>query len=139
MLNQHYYSFLLSQILGSFLFIVAIIIMGRMFYYRKIILQIQPQDPIIPVVAGLSLFLGIILVVTHNNWAWDRSTGVTILCWIIFIKGLVWLALPEKMLALTKRICSGRGYYWWIVMTLLIGVVFLGKGMQLFILNRLVW
>ena len=106
MLNQHYYSFLLSQILGSFIFIVAIIIMGRMFYYRKILLQLQPQDPIIPVVASLTLFLGIVLVVTHNVREFNRATGVTVLCWIILIKGLLWLALTEQMLAMMKKVSS---------------------------------
>lgn len=136
MLNQNYYTFLLSQILGSFLFIVGIIIMGRMYYYRKILLQLQAEDPIIPVVAGLTLFLGIVLVVTHNVWVFNRTTGVTVLCWLILIKGLLWLALPEKMLAMTKRVSSGAGYYWYIVGLLVIGVIFLGKGMEVFILHR---
>jgi hypothetical protein len=136
MLNQHYYSFLLSQILGSFLFLIGIIIMGRMYYYRKILLQLQAEDPIIPVVAGLTLFLGIVLVVTHNVWELNRTTVVTVLCWLILIKGLLWLALPEKMLAMTKRVSSGAGYYWYIVGLLVTGVIFLGKGMELFILHR---
>lgn len=136
MLNQHYYSFLLSQILGSFLFIVAIIIMGRMFYYRKIILNLQPQDPIIPVFALTTLFLGISLVVTHNVWELQRATAVTILCWAILIKGLLWLALPEKMLGIAKKITAGTGYYWFIVGLLITGIIFLGKGMELFILHR---
>jgi hypothetical protein len=136
MVNQHYYSFLLSQILGAFLFIVAIIIMSRMYYYRKIILQLQAQDPLIPVVATMTLFLGIVLVVTHNVWELNRITVLTVLCWLILIKGLLWLALPEKMLALMKRVTSGTGYYWLIVGLLLTGVIFLGKGMELFILNR---
>lgn len=136
MLNQHYYSFLLSQILGSFLFIIGIIIMGRMYYYRKILLQLQAEDPIIPVIAGLTLFLGIVLVVTHNIWELNRTTVVTVLCWLILIKGLLWLALPEKMLAMTKRVSSGAGYYWYIVALLVTGVIFLGKGMELFILHR---
>ena len=136
MLNQHYYSFLLSQILGTFLFIVAIIIMGRMYYYRKIILQLQAEDPIIPVMAGLTLFLGIVLVVTHNVWELNRATVVTILCWLILIKGLLWLALPEKMLTTMKRVSSGSGYYWFIVAILVTGVIFLAKGMELFIVHR---
>ncbi|MGV3739939.1 MAG: hypothetical protein ACO1N3_01435 [Gammaproteobacteria bacterium] len=136
MINQHYYSFMLSQILGAFLFIVAIIIMGRMYYYRKIILNLQAQDPIIPVVASITLFLGIVLVVTHNVWELHRATAITILCWVILIKGLLWLALPENMLAIAKKIMAGTGYYWLIVGLVITGVVFLGKGMELFILNR---
>ena len=135
MLTQHYYSFLLSQIFGAFLFIIAIIVMGRMYYYRKIILQLQPQDPCIPVAACFTLFMGIIFVVTHNVWAWNRSTFVTLLCWLILMKGLLWLAMPEQMLASTKKLCAGTGYYWMIVICLLVGVIFLGKGMELFILH----
>ncbi len=136
MLSQLYYSFILSQILGAFLFIFAIIIMGRMYYYRKIILQMQAHDPIIPVVACINLLLGIVLVVTHNVWVWERALFITLMCWLIFIKGLFWLALPEKMLAMAKKVVAGTAYYWLIVSMLLIGVIFLGKGMELFILHR---
>lgn len=136
MINQTYYSFLLSQVLGAFLFIVAIIIMSRMYYYRKIILNLQPQDPIIPVSALMGLLLGVALVVTHNVWTFKHLTVITILSWFILIKSLLWLALPEKMLALAKRMTAGTGYYWLIVGLLIAGVVFLGKGMELFILHR---
>ncbi len=136
MLNQHYYTFLLSQILGSFFFIVAIVVMARMYYYRKIILQIQPEDPYIPVFACMILFLGIVLVVTHSVWVLRQGTIITLICWLILIKGLLWLALPEKMVATTKRICSGTGYYWVIVVLLVMGIILLGKGMELFILYR---
>lgn len=135
MLNQHYYSFLLSQIFGSFLFILAIVVMGRMYHYRKIILQLQPHDPCIPLAACIALFMGIVFVVTHNVWVWNRTTVVTVFCWLLLAKGLFWLAIPEQMLAMTKRICAGSGYYWIIVISLLIGVIFLGKGMELFILH----
>ena len=135
MWTQEYYSFLLSQTFGAFLFIVAIIVMGRMYYYRKIILQLQPQDPFIPVAACFNLFMGIILVLTHNEWRLNSSTYVTAFCWLIFMNGLLWLAMPEQMLASTKKVCAGTGYYWMIVICLLLGVIFLGKGMELFILH----
>lgn len=134
MWTQQYYSFLLSQIFGAFLFIVSIIVMGRMYYYRKIILQLQPQDPCIPVAACFNLFMGIIFVVTHNVWALNRSTFITVLCWLILVNGLLWLAMPEQMLGSTKKVCAGTGYYWMIVICLLVGVMLLGRGMELFIL-----
>ena len=133
--DPRHYSFLVSQILGAFIFILAIVIMGRMYYFRNIVLKLRPQDPIIPVVASFNLLLGITLVMTHNFWCLKPLTWVTIICWLIFIKGLLWLVFPEKMLTMMKKVISGRGYNWTIVALLVIGVVVFAKGLDMYLLR----
>ncbi|PJD93938.1 MAG: hypothetical protein CK424_01400 [Legionella sp.] len=136
MLRQEYYSFLLSQIFGSFAFIVAVIFLARMYHYRKLVLQMQADDPIIPVCGLISLLIGIFLVVTHNVWELKRLVVVTVMCWMVLINAVLWLALPEKMLAMTKKIFSDNGYHWLIVCLLVSGLVFLARSIQLFIVYR---
>ncbi|HVT62793.1 MAG TPA: hypothetical protein VHD33_04820, partial [Legionellaceae bacterium] len=136
MVHQANYTFLLSQIFGSFIFIIAVILMSRMYYYRKIVLQIQPEDPIVPVMALLNLFIGVVLVVTHNIWALKHSLYITITCWAILIHGILGFSFPERILAFWKRIFSGSAYHWLIVILLVGGIIFLARGVQLYIMYR---
>ncbi len=136
MVRQEYYTFLLSQIFGSFAFVVAVIFLARMQYYRKLVLQMHANDPIISVCSLVGLFLGIFLVVTHNVWELKRLVVVTIMCWLVLINAVSWLALPEKMLAMTKRIFSGNGYHWLIVCLLIFGILFIARSIELFIVYR---
>lgn len=136
MFNQQYYTFLLSQIFGLFIFILAVTVMGRMHYYRKMILQLKSTNPIIVVGAILGLFIGIILVVTHNNWTNRSAAWISAFSWLTFILSILWLALPERMLNYTKKVCSGMGYYWLMVFLLIFGILVIGRGVQLFIVHH---
>lgn len=133
MINQVYYTFLLSQVFGLFMFILAAIVMGRMQFYRKMILQLKANNPAIAMCSILALFLGIVLVVTHSVWSTRSMIWITSFSWFMFMMSILWLAVPEKMLGYTKRVCSGIGYYWIIVALLIFGAIVIGRGAQLFI------
>ncbi|MCR9191109.1 MAG: hypothetical protein NXI01_00420 [Gammaproteobacteria bacterium] len=136
MLQPEYYTFLLAQIFGAFSFILAVVVMRRMPYFRKLVLQIQAEDPLISVFALMNLLIGVILVVTHNFWVFNHRFPITVICWLILLNALLWLLLPAKMLAILKKIVAGGGYYWLIVFLLVFGIVFLTRSMQLLIAFR---
>lgn len=130
------YSFMLSQMIGLFVFVIAVVMMGKMFFYRKLILKLQPDDPIIAFFAVFCLLIGVILVVTHTIWVMKVLVWITIISWLFFINAILWLAIPEKMLFYTKKICSGGGYYWLIVFLLVFGTMMSVRGIQLSVANH---
>ena len=137
-MNMHNYSFLLSQVLGLFMFILAIIVMMRLHYYRKLILQLKANNPVIILAGVLGVFIGIFLVLTHNIWVLKRIVWITCFSWAILLASILWLIETENMLALTKKICSGIGYYWVMVFLLVMGVLTIGRGVQLYIMTHVV-
>lgn len=132
------YSFLLSQVLGLFMFMLAIITMMRLHFYRKLILQLKANNPVITLAGILGLLIGIILVLTHNIWVFKTIVWITCFSWAILLSSILWLIETEYMLALTKKICSGIGYYWIMVFLLVMGVVTIGRGVQLYIMYHIV-
>ncbi|MDP3705535.1 MAG: hypothetical protein Q8R24_06455 [Legionellaceae bacterium] len=130
------YSFSISQILGLFMVIMVVIMLNRREYYRKMILSLKSDNPIIFVVGTFNLLIGILLVYTHNIWEWKYLVGITVLCWVVFVNSVLWLAIPEKMLSLAKQIFAGYGYYWVMLFIGMLGCNLVGRGILLFVVNK---
>ncbi|MDP3562076.1 MAG: hypothetical protein Q8R83_07865 [Legionellaceae bacterium] len=141
MSNSMLYSFVLSQILGLFLFIMAVILWSKRTFYRKILMDLKANDPVVFISSIFGLLIGIVLVDTHSIWLLKPRLIVTIACWIIFLKSLLWLAMPERMIALTKRICSGSGYNWGVLFLAIFGLLITVRGFQAVIIGdiHLLW
>ena len=133
MLGSLLYSFFLSQIFGLFLVITSILMLSRVEFYRKLVHDMKPDNSIIIVGGTIGLLLGLCLVDIHNIWVLKPRIVVTILCWIILIKSLLWLSAPEKMLSMTKKLYAGIGYYILVLFTTLFGVVLMARGFYLYI------
>lgn len=132
MIGSLFHSFMVAQVLGLYMLITAIILLSRANYYKELIQQLEYNNVAIWISASISLMLGIFLVIIHNIWVLEPRLLVTIICWIILIKSVLWLAIPEKMLELTKRCYSGSGYYITLVIMVIIGILILTKGFYLF-------
>lgn len=127
------YSLVLSQIFGLHMLIYALLMLSRPHLYRKPFMSIKSDSAVIQVAASMALFIGIILVVTHNIWVWKPRLLVTVLCWCFFLNALSWLAIPEKMLAFTHKLYSGIGYYIIIGILITFGLFLFLAGIHVFI------
>lgn len=127
------YSFVLSQIFGLFLFIYAILMFSRPDLYRNRTLSFKSDSAVITIGGLIALFLSIALVVTHTIWVYKPRLIVTILCWIFFIKILLWLIIPEKMLKITHKIYKGVGYYILASFMLIFGILLFIGGFHVLI------
>jgi len=133
MFGSLFHSFVLAQIFGLYMLIMAIVMLSRVNYYREVIQGIQPHTPIIPISAASGLMLGLFLVIIHNIWVMEPRVIVTLICWFILIKSVLWLAIPEHMLTWAKRTYAGSGYYIIAVIMAVLGILMMTKGFYLFI------
>lgn len=132
-MNKVIYGFLLSQVFGVFMFIMAVIVMSRLEFYRRLILQLKADNPVIILAAIGGLLLGIFLVLTHNIWVFKMVVWITVFSWTIFLTSIAWLMKTEYMLHLSKRICAGVGYYWLVVFFLVLGIALVARGIQIYV------
>jgi hypothetical protein len=131
-MNMQTYSYFLSQVLGLFFFLLAVIVMMRLHFYRKLILELKVNNPVITLAGIFGLLMGILLVLTHNIWSFRASVWITFIAWLILLTSILWLIKTDYMLAITKKTCSGIGYYWVILLLLVIGT-----GVQRYILYHI--
>lgn len=125
----------LAQIFGLFLFVFAVAIFSRRDYYRKIILNIKEDNPIIMLTATIGLLFGIILIGIHGGVLLHFRSYITVICWLIFINSLFWLMIPEKMLEMTKRVFNGRGFYILMFLLVFFGFMLFFRASELFIIR----
>lgn len=133
MLGSLFHSFILAQALGLFLLIMAIIMLSRAQYYKNLIQNLVLDNGVIFVGASFLLLLGLFFVIVHNIWVAEPRVIVTIISWLILIEAVLWLAIPEYMLELCKKIYAGPGYYIIAVIMTIIGLLVLTKGFYLFL------
>ena len=128
-----FYSFVLSQIFGLYLLITAILMLSRAAFYRQVIAKLKPTDGSIVLGASIGLLFGLALVDTHNIWDQYPRLLVTVVCWLILLKSVLWLSFTDGMLRLTKKLCQSRMYYVMTTVMLLLGIAMTSRGIIVFI------
>jgi hypothetical protein len=122
------HTFLLGQIIGLYMVIMAIIMVARTAYYREVLEDIRSDNIEAFFSASLWLFLGIILVTIHNIWVMSPVVIVTLVSWLILINAILWLAIPEFMLRITKQLYDGPGYYVMAFLSAIFGIILMSQG-----------
>lgn len=88
-------SIFIAKVLGLYLTIFGLLVLLRPAQLRAILTQYMESPPIVFLGGMIGLILGIILVVSHNIWAADWRVVITILSWLILIKGTNHLFFPN--------------------------------------------
>jgi len=128
MVPELIHSFMISHIFGLYMIIVAIVMLSRVNHFRSMIAKVQADDIALYISASFGLLLGIFLVDMHNLWVFRPRVLVTLLCWVILIKSILWLAFPVGMTKSSKKIISGNGYYIAVLVLLVWGIFLLARG-----------
>lgn len=126
------HSLFLAQIMGLYMIIMPIILIQRRDLYRNILRGVEKSSLTLMMGGTFWLIVGLILVDLHNIWEWRPLVVITIVSWIILIKSILWLSMPEKMLAWCKKISQSSWFYLHMGITALLGVFMIAKGFFLF-------
>lgn len=130
---EAFHSYILGQIFGLYLIIMAIIMLARARYYRDMIRNLKPVSGSVVFGATYGLLLGLFLITVHNHWVWEPDVIVTFLAWLILIKSILWLAYPEAMLRFAKKAYTGKSYYVIIGIAAILGILLMARGYYPFI------
>jgi uncharacterized membrane protein len=121
-------SIFLAKVLGLYLTVFGLLVLLRPAQLRAIVTEYMESRPIVFLGGMVGLIMGIILVVSHNIWTTNWRVVITILAWLILIKGtnhLFFPSVPRKM----ARTLLGSS---WIlvpgVIDLLLGLFLVYKG-----------
>jgi hypothetical protein len=103
-------SIFLAKVIGLFGAISTLTIILR--YKRHIVMeQNAAKNPLVIYLSGfLFLMLGSILTVSHPVWTRDWRVVVTILSWLILVKGAIRILYPNTVKKLIEKKISDRRY-----------------------------
>lgn len=131
-MRENTVSFILSQFFGLYILVVALLMFIRAHQYRQLAQKMKPDNGMILLGGLIGLMLGLFLVGIHNYWVLEPKVFITLMCWIVLVLSVLWLASPERMVVLTKKISSGSGYHVISSLMVIAGLWFLGRGIYLY-------
>jgi hypothetical protein len=89
----------LSRLLGLFMLAVSLALFLRRREVLEIMTAMMGNAPLLLVVSLAALAAGLAMVLSHNIWSGGAlPIVVTLLGWIILLRGLVLLLLPHEMI-----------------------------------------
>jgi hypothetical protein len=88
-------SILLAKIIGPLFVIVGAGIFINLEHYRRLIADFGASPLSIYMAGTTAVLLGLLIVTYHNVWEWRWPVIITILGWLIVIKGAVRVIAPK--------------------------------------------
>lgn len=80
--------------------------------------------------AGVAAFsIGVIILLTHNDWDNTLAVAVNVVAWAAVIEGLVLLAYPKPLYDFADAILSVPIFRPFVAITMIIGGLLLGLGL----------
>ena len=108
------YTTFLAQVIGIFALVSGLSLIINKKLMLKVGKELIKNDALMLLGGYVNLLLGLFLVLTHNIWAWPTdalATLVTLVAWLILIKGGVRLLVPD-FAAKSAKLFLADSWYW---------------------------
>jgi len=119
-------TFFLAKVIGLYMSIVGLIILLRHNSMKKTIDAFFSNYAMSYLVGVLVTIMGILLVVSHNIWEMSAAGLITVINWLVLLKGIFYLSAPHGALMKIKK-CFSNDKHWLI----LAGLFSLALGLYL--------
>jgi len=120
---------LLAKLFGLFFFIIGVLLLARRRYFEAIAKGFAKQDLLLYFAGLLNLILGLLLVLNHNVWQDSWRIVISVVGWLVLLKGLFILFFSEIVAKLLKWICKYNNYFYFAgAIAILLGLYFLYQG-----------
>lgn len=121
----------LSKVIGLYEVIISLAMLINMPLFTSNIEAMMENGPLMIFIGCMTVIMGILLVVSHNIWQWRWSLLVTIVSWIVLLKGISLLMFPQALDTISLQLITNEHFAYFIaMMDLLIGLVFCYFGFR---------
>lgn len=94
---------MLAKIFGPFLAIVGLWMLIYRDNLMKVVTSMKSSPAALYMSALISLILGLFIIIHYNGWRMDIYTFVTLLGWVLFLRGLLGLFMPHVIVIFTSK------------------------------------
>lgn len=113
-------SLFLAKVMGLFMLIISLILLINFHKFPKLVKAFTKNTLLVFISGFPAVLLGLLIVLTHNVWTNDPRWIITLIGWLILIKGVLRISMPEKVASIAARI-SPRGLFVMLLLILLVG------------------
>ncbi|WP_374023882.1 hypothetical protein [Mycobacterium sp. HNNTM2301] len=109
------------RVLGPFLVVVDVTAVARASDMQSLLAQFEANSMWTFVTGAFIFLLGLTIVAAHQSWRGAAAVAVSLLGWLIVLRGLLLVAFPKFFAALANDMIGARG--WWITACVVFAVV----------------
>ena len=95
---------ILAKLFGFYFIIIGTALVLNQAWYQKAIHDIGNNNGQTLLTGIITLILGLIAVALHNVWVYDWEVWITLLCWLLLIKGIIRTMFPSYFQHMAKKI-----------------------------------
>ena len=103
-----------SRVLGPFLVIADVTAVVRAPDMKAVLSEFEASSLWSWVAGAFVLVFGLIIVAGHQYWRGAAAILVSLLGWLITLRGLLLLAFPQAVISLAHTMIGAHG--WWVVL-----------------------
>ncbi|PWY57610.1 hypothetical protein DGG96_00485 [Legionella qingyii] len=85
----------LSKVLGIYLILVSFAMFLNLEQFTIYVQDLLKNAPLMLVLGFWTLILGVLMVVSHNIWQCNWRLLITIICWVVLLKGASMIFYPH--------------------------------------------
>jgi hypothetical protein len=123
-----YTSYYLAKIIGLNMVIISLALLFKPQMVRSAMETIFENRGQLFLFAILNVIVGAILINLHNLWVFEWQLVITLIAWIVFLRGVTRLFFPYLMRRITSRISFSYSHWIVGVCALCIGLFLLYQG-----------
>ncbi len=101
-------SLFLAKLLGPFFVIVGIGLLINPDRYRIAAAEVVDSRALLYGFGALALGGGLAIVLTHNVWVWDWPVIITVIGWLMIVRGTSRILFPQQVGDLAARMLGSR-------------------------------
>lgn len=88
----------------------------------KMMVEFRHSTALLFIASIVTIFLGSTIILTHNIWEGGLATFVTLMGWLILLKGALYAWAPQQLVKIGKPMVKGSRINIWATITLIIGL-----------------
>lgn len=121
-------SMFFAQVLGVYVFLVSLTMLIHATRFKKTMHEFVSDGPLMAFAGGISLLIGLAIVVSHNVWVADWPLVITLIGWLMIIQGVMRILFPESMAKLMKDLMASTAFTLLSWVWLLVGIYLVWVG-----------
>jgi len=117
-----------AQIIGLYLLSVSLASLIHQNRFKKVAQEVMASPVLLATIGRKSLLIGLIILIPHDLWVCKWPVLITLIGWIMVLRGLMLLFFPKAVVRFFKSLMEKNGFLFcsWIWFLIAIYLIWVG-------------
>ncbi|MHA1133139.1 MAG: hypothetical protein ACTSRM_02500 [Alphaproteobacteria bacterium] len=97
-------SIFIAKLIGPLFFVIGLALLVSSAAYREAADEVIKSRALLYVFGCIGFAVGLAIVLTHNVWVWGWPVIITILGWLLMVRGALRILIPQQVADLGAKV-----------------------------------